>query len=245
MGTEKAHPDVEFRGEKESTPGYHLTKLQLILIFVVSIGLIVFIGIFAGVILPSLPAAHSTATQAPTAQATTSRPVATNSNSGGTTSPPGQVTQKPYVPPTPVPTQPTPTSSNSIINKPRLPTNIVPVQYWMTIEFDMANLNFSGDTTIEVRVTNATNTIIVHADDMSMTQDPQVTNDRNYNGATTYYSITDKGFYKPNQYYYIILQNQLSVGTYYLRFRHTAPLSTRLDGLYKYQYARGNTGQRM
>ena len=245
MGTEKAHPDVEFRGEKEETPGYHLTQLQVIIILVLSIALIVSVGIFAGVVLPSTNAGHSSGTDAPGTQVSTSKPTSSADSQGGSSTSPPVVTSRPYVAPVPKPTQPTPTSSYAVVNRPRLPTNVVPIQYWFTIEFDMANLNFSGDTIIEVRVTNRTNTIIVHADDMTMTQEPQVTNDRNYNPGTIYYMVSDKGFYKPNQYYYVILQNELTPGIYYLRFRHTAPLSTRLDGLYKYQYARANTGEKM
>ncbi|EDV28936.1 uncharacterized protein TRIADDRAFT_63531 [Trichoplax adhaerens] len=246
MGTEKADPDVEFRGEKQAVSGFHLSKLQVILIILLSIGVVVFTGIFAGVILPSINAAHSTSTQAPTTQppAGTNNPTST-SNQGGSTSTPQSATSKPYAIPSPQPTQPTPTSSYAAVNKPRLPTDIVPVQYWFTLEIDMTNLNFSGDTTIEVTVKKETNTIILHASGLTMTQDPQVTNNRNYDGSTTYYTISTKGTYAPNQYYYMMMQNNLTPGTYYLRFRHTAPLSTRLDGLYKYQYTRASTGEKI
>ncbi|EDV23632.1 uncharacterized protein TRIADDRAFT_57038 [Trichoplax adhaerens] len=129
--------------------------------------------------------------------------------------------------------------------KPRLPTSIKPKAYYYQLDIDMTKLNFVGINTIQFMVKSSTNIIIVHVSGIKMLSAPQVSNDRNFNGASTYYKVIDTGNYKPNSYYYVVLQNKLTPGTYYIRFNFTAQLASDLLGLYKYQYTRASDRQKI
>lgn len=129
--------------------------------------------------------------------------------------------------------------------KPRLPTNIKPKAYKYLLDIDMTKLNFVGSNTIQIQVESSTNIIIVHVDGINMLHAPLVGNDGNFNSASTTYKVVDSGNYKPNSYYYVVLQNNLSPGTYYIRFNFTALLSSDLLGLYRYQYTRVSDRQQM
>ncbi|EDV28935.1 uncharacterized protein TRIADDRAFT_52305 [Trichoplax adhaerens] len=135
-------------------------------------------------------------------------------------------------------TNPIPTSKYPAMNNPRLPKQIIPVQYWFQLEINVKNLNFSGYNIIELNVTSPTKLIIVHAKQLTMTAVPQVSNTRVATANTIYYPVKEHGYYFPNQYYYVALKDSLNVGIYYIKYQFQAPLSRDFRGLYAYHYTR-------
>ncbi|EDV29668.1 uncharacterized protein TRIADDRAFT_20166 [Trichoplax adhaerens] len=133
------------------------------------------------------------------------------------------------------PTAPKPTSRYPAVNNIRLPKNIVPIQYWFSLDVDMIGLQFTGQNDIEISVTSQTNIIIVHMKQMTLVGSPVVSSTRNFGNPLT---ISEHNAFALNDYYYIVLASPLNPGIYYVRFNFRAALSTALNGLYKSTYTK-------
>ena len=136
---------------------------------------------------------------------------------------------------TAMPTSAKPVSPYAAVNNIRLPKNVIPVHYWFELEIDMNLLAFNGTNIAELNITSQTNIIIFHIKDLQITASPRVATDRAF---TNLLAIKEHASFKPNEYYYIVLQNPANVGTYYVNFEFKAPLSTVLNGLYKSSYTK-------
>ncbi|EDV25745.1 uncharacterized protein TRIADDRAFT_35766 [Trichoplax adhaerens] len=133
------------------------------------------------------------------------------------------------------PTTAKPISPYAAVNNIRLPKNVIPIQYWFTLEIDMTALTFTGSNVAELNVTSQTDIFIFHIKDMEITTTPQVATDQALQNKL---SIKEHKGFKPNDYYYVALNNAVGAGTYYVRFDFKAPLSTVLNGLYKSSYTK-------
>lgn len=195
----------EFGLQFKRPDGYFVSKTRAIILAVIAIGVIILVGVLAGVL---------------------SRGAASQCGQNGNTSP----TMAPVTPATAKPVSP-----YAAVNNIRLPKNVIPIQYWFELEIDMNQLVFNGTNTAELNITSQTNLIIFHIKDLEITAAPKVARDRAFNNQV---SVKEHNSFKPNEYYYIVLNSPASVGIYYVNFKFKAPLSTALSGLYKSSYTK-------
>lgn len=218
---------ADFEVRERKPDGYYCSKLHLILAVVVAIALVVLVGILAGVV----PQGSSGASAGTQSTMSTSRPTAATTRSGMTQSSVGTTSFVATV----RPTTPKPTSRYAAVNNIRLPKNIVPVQYWFSLDIDMLGLKFTGTNEIQITVNERTSIIIVHMKQMTLTATPIVSTRRDFGNSI---QILEHSAFAPNDYYYIVLTNPINTGTYYVRFQFSAQLSTILNGLYKSTYTK-------
>lgn len=60
----------------------------------------------------------------------------------------------------------------------RLPTNVVPTHYYLTIRPDLGNFTFSGSETVQVQVCEKTSTIILNSLDIAIQSATFVSNNQ-------------------------------------------------------------------
>lgn len=128
----------------------------------------------------------------------------------------------------------------SLLRNSRLPQTLFPLAYTFQLDLDMNKFTINGINIIQINMTTPTNIIIVHAIGMKMLVTPQVARDGNFDSQSINYTVADHGSYVKNSYYYVVLQDNLPLGIYYVKFTYVTSMSTDLYGLYRYQYIRAS-----
>lgn len=119
----------------------------------------------------------------------------------------------------------------------RLPTYVKPVHYEITLEPNFENFTFSGYVKIEVEVLEATNNIILHANELNVTYLAVVT-PSDYVIEPHNLTIDDE-----RQFLIITFEDILEVGTYHLNALYEGLINDGTSGFYRASYvdADGNT----
>lgn len=118
----------------------------------------------------------------------------------------------------------------------RLPSSLVPQLYNVSLNTNMQTFTVDGSVLIDIHVRNSTNTIVLHAKDMSINSVSLYS----LSGSTPF-TITGRDFYNQNDFYVISLATSLAQGTLvklYMTFNYT--LRDDLVGYYKSSYTLSN-----
>ena len=121
-------------------------------------------------------------------------------------------------------------SGSPWLNK-RLPTSTVPVLYTIQLQVDLQALSVTGMSLIDVMVGTATQHLIVHAKDMSISVNSVKQNDNSIPIQKTFQ-------YVPNDYYrlYVIELSQEVTGRVLVGLNYNYSLSSDLSGFYNSSY---------
>ena len=114
-------------------------------------------------------------------------------------------------------------SGSPWLNK-RLPTSTVPVHYTVQLQVDLKALSVTGISLIDVMVGTATQHLIVHAKDMSISVNSVKQNDNSIPIQKTFQ-------YVPNDYYVIELSQEIT-GRVIVDLNYNYSLSSDLSGFY-------------
>lgn len=118
----------------------------------------------------------------------------------------------------------------------RLPQYIVPYHYNLLIKADVSNLRFEGQQTVYFDLTNSTNTIVIHTKEMNISTDRVKSVSTNI-----IYTVAKQFIYKENEYFVVILSDNLPLGKYLLTLNFNAEVSTKLTGFYRSSYKENGT----
>lgn len=121
----------------------------------------------------------------------------------------------------------------------RLPTNVIPSRYSLWLLIDLAEVSFSGNVTITVRVTEPTFSISLNYKEIDVDwSDVSLRSDTNR--LFTFQSLVQRPL---DEIADIRFTEQLPVGDYEISLSFAAPMRSDLRGLYQssYRYADGST----
>ncbi|XP_015184597.1 PREDICTED: uncharacterized protein LOC107070683 [Polistes dominula] len=122
-------------------------------------------------------------------------------------------------------------SDNPIINEYRLPKNIIPEKYILSLEpfLNLDNFTFNGNVQIVATVVKKTNEIVLHASNITIHSVNVIVNNEKVNITDNYESDYD--------FYVIKLENELNEKTEVnIIFRYTGNLNNAMEGFYKSYY---------
>lgn len=125
--------------------------------------------------------------------------------------------------------QPRATSDNY-----RLPTNVYPVHYDLTLEPNFSNFSFAGEASIELQVTDETNNITLHAYNLTVSVEGVNFGD---------IEIESVDYVEEYQFLIINLGQNVTQGSYMLNIIYEGYLNSNNRGFYRgnYQDSDGDT----
>ncbi|XP_070544138.1 glutamyl aminopeptidase-like [Ptychodera flava] len=215
----------------------YVKKSTLYFVIFLVIGSVVAIGLLAG-LLPQRCSAGpvdqpSIGKPTPTAKEPTSQP-----EPGRTTDSDAATTKAAPTTVAPDECQLDPTTPAKPWHAIRLPQNVRPTHYALTLWPNTTTDDFRGWETVDVNVTSPTKYLIIHfrPDEMTISN-TQVTDDNDQ-----MLDIESEFGYPCNQFYIVEMKNELSVGIYHWYMEFTGTLVGRIVGLYKSTY-RTATGE--
>lgn len=116
----------------------------------------------------------------------------------------------------------------------RLPENVVPSEYTITLEPFLANDNFNGNVEIKVEVVEETDTITFHSVEIEINEKSVV----NANGEEI--PITDDTIEEDRDFRIFHFANKLPVGQYTIKISYVGELNGHNDGFYRSNYTNSN-----
>ena len=129
----------------------------------------------------------------------------------------------------------------------RLPDNVLPVHYDLYLHPNLTTDTFQGNVSILVEVTEATQYVLVHINEMTITQssvhEATPRGDEYETGEELEVKQTLE--YKDNNFYVFIMKERLQPGKYVVKMSYKAVLSGKvLNGLYLSTYTDKKLGER-
>nr|CAD7397315.1 unnamed protein product [Timema poppensis] len=121
-----------------------------------------------------------------------------------------------------------------------LPTNVVPQKYVLLLKPNLAgDFAFSGEMTMTVQVTTATNTITFHTNDMDVAS-VTVTNI----DTASVVQVTNQVYLETYDFYTLTLESVVAVGNYEIYVAYTGYHKDDMRGFYRSSYVNSN-GQKV